>query len=94
MTRWSSVWQIAHNAWLHWLLETGVIGTLGLVAVMGYALWRAALIGDPLLLAVLYGFTAMNVVDVVIALPSQHFAELWWAALGLSLVPRAAPELA
>ncbi len=90
--RWSSVWLIAHNAWLHWLLETGVIGTLGLVAVMGYALWRAALLGDALTTAVLYGFTAMNVVDVVIALPSQHFAELWWAAVGLSLLPRPVPE--
>ena len=93
LTRWSSVWLIAHNAWLHWLLETGVIGTLGLVTIMGYALWRAALMGDPLTVAVLYGFTAMNVVDVVIALPSQHFAELWWAVVGITLLPRAAvPE--
>lgn len=93
LTRWSSVWLIAHNAWLHWLLETGIIGSLGLLSVMGYALWRAALMGDPLTVAVLYGFTAMNVVDVVVALPSQHFAELWWAAVGLSLLPRAAaPE--
>ncbi|WP_029479778.1 O-antigen ligase family protein [Deinococcus marmoris] len=94
LSRWSSVWLIAHNAWLHWLLETGITGTLGLVAVMGYALWRAALLGDALTIAVLYGFTAMNVVDVVIALPSPHFAELWWAAVGLSLLPRAAREQA
>lgn len=89
LSRWSSVWLIAHNAWLHWLLESGVLGTLGLLAVMGYALWRAILLGDPLTLALLYGFTAMNVVDVVIALPSQHFAELWWAGVGLVLVDRA-----
>ncbi len=87
LSRWSSVWLIAHNAWLHWLLETGVIGTLGLVTVMGYGLWRASLSGDPLLISVLYGFTAMNVVDVVIALPSPHFAELWWVAVGLALLP-------
>ena len=84
LTRWSSVWLIAHNAWLHWLLETGVTGTSGLIAVMGYALWRAARQGDPLTVAVLYGFTAMNVVDVVVALPSPHFAELWWVCVGSS----------
>ncbi|TDE85134.1 O-antigen ligase [Deinococcus sp. S9] len=85
LSRWSSVWLIAHNAWLHWLLETGIIGLLGLVTVMGYALWQATLSRDPFTISVLFGFTAMNVVDVVIALPSQHFAELWWAAVGLSL---------
>lgn len=91
LSRWSSVWLIAHNAWLHWMLETGVVGTLGLLSVMGYALWRAALMGDLLIVAVLYGFTAMNVVDVVIAVPSQHFAELWWVGVGLSLRIRTIP---
>ncbi len=86
LSRWSSVWLIAHNAWLHWLLETGILGTLGLLAVMAYALWRSAVLGDALTVAILYGFTAMNVVDVVIALPSPHFAELWWVAVGISLV--------
>lgn len=80
----SSAWLIAHNAWLHWLLETGGIGLAGLVAVYGYGLWAAARSRDPLLIAVLFGYTVMNVVDVVIAVPSQHFAELWWAALGIS----------
>lgn len=94
LNRWSSVWLTAHNAWLHSLLETGVIGLIGLVAVMGYALWRAALIGDPMIVAVLYGFTAMNIVDVVVAVPSQHFAELWWAVVGLSLLPKSVPEIA
>ncbi|WP_102127326.1 O-antigen ligase family protein [Deinococcus planocerae] len=86
VSRWSSVWLIAHNVWLHWLLETGIVGTLGLITIMGYALWCAVLTRDPLTLALLFGFTAMNVVDVVAALPSQHFAELWWAAVGLTLV--------
>ncbi|MPY67614.1 O-antigen ligase family protein [Deinococcus sp. SDU3-2] len=85
ISRWSSVWLIAHNAWLHWLLETGLIGVAGLLGVMGYALWRATQIVDPFVLAVLLGFTAMNVVDVVIAVPSQHFAELWWVCVGISL---------
>ncbi|MGX9688323.1 O-antigen ligase family protein [Deinococcus wulumuqiensis] len=85
LSRWSSVWLIAHNAWLHWLLESGVIGLSGLLAVMGYALWRSVQVGDPFTLAVLYGFTAMNVVDVVIAVPSPHFSELWWVCVGISL---------
>lgn len=92
LSRWSSLWLIAHNAGLHWLLESGVIGLSGLLAVMGYALWRAAQLGDPLILALLYGFTAMNVVDVVVALPSQHFAELWWSGIGLSLLGGGAPH--
>ena len=86
LDRWSSVWLIAHNAWLHWLLESGIIGLSGLVTVMGYALWRAVRLGDPFVLAVLFGYTAMNVVDVVIAVPSPHFSELWWVCVGLVLV--------
>lgn len=85
LSRWSSVWLIAHNAWLHWLLESGVIGLSGLLGVMGYALWRSAQQGDPFVLAVLFGYTAMNVVDVVIAVPSPHFSELWWVCAGISL---------
>lgn len=88
LSRWSSVWLIAHNAWLHWLLESGVIGLSGLLAVMGYALWRSAQQGDPFVLAVLFGYTAMNVVDVVIAVPSPHFSELWWVCAGLALTHR------
>lgn len=90
LNRWSSVWLIAHNVWLHWLLETGVIGLLGLITVMSYALWQAVLNRDPFTISVLFGFTAMNVVDVVIALPSQHFAELWWVIVGVSLTSRVA----
>ncbi len=81
----SSAWLIAHNTWLHWLMETGVIGLTGLVAVYGYGLYAVARSRDALLIAVLFGYTAMNVVDVVIAVPSQHFAELWWAMLGMGL---------
>ena len=88
LSRWSSVWLIAHNAWLHWLLESGVIGLSGLLGVMGYALWRSAQQGDPFVLAVLFGYTAMNVVDVVIAVPSPHFSELWWVCAGLALTHR------
>ena len=88
LNRWSSVWLIAHNAWLHWLLETGIIGLTGLSLLMAYILRRAFLLGDSLVIAILYGFTAMNIVDVVIAVPSPHFAELWWICVGISLVRR------
>ncbi len=84
LARFRGAWLIAHNLVLHSLAETGVIGTLGLLAVMllgGVAVWRA---GDGLLLAVFWGFTAMNLVDVVTAVPSPHFAELFWATLGMA----------
>ncbi|EYB66765.1 O-antigen polymerase [Deinococcus phoenicis] len=79
------VWSTAHNAWLHWLLETGGIGTLGLLAVMGYGGWLILRGGDLMLNALFFGYTAMNLVDVVVAVPSQHFAELWWATVGMGL---------
>lgn len=78
-------WSTAHNAWLHWLLETGSIGTLGLLAVMGYGGWLIVRSGDHILNAIFFGYTAINLVDVVVALPSQHFAELWWTVVGLGL---------
>jgi hypothetical protein len=62
-----------------------VIGTLGLLAlfVLGaVATWR---VRDGLLLAIFWGFMAMNVVDVVTALPSPHFSELFWVAVGIAL---------
>jgi O-antigen ligase len=86
LSRFSSVSLIAHNVWLHWLLESGVVGLSGLLTVMGYTLYRAVRRPQPLNLAVLFGFTAMNVVDVVIAVPSPHFSELWWVIAGVTLL--------
>ena len=83
LERWSSIWLIAHNAWLHWLLETGVIGFLGLLFVMIYGGIRVFRKSDLLLPSIFFGWLAMNTVDVVIAIPSQHFAELWWVILGM-----------
>ncbi|AWN24529.1 polymerase [Deinococcus irradiatisoli] len=85
LSTFSGMWLIAHNAWLQWLMETGVVGLSGLLVVYVYGLWAAARSRDPLLIALLFGYTAMNFVDVVIAVPTPHFAELWWGALGISL---------
>jgi len=85
LDRFRGVWSTAHNVVLHSLAETGVIGTLGLLAlfVLGaVATWR---VRDGLLLAIFWGFMAMNVVDVVTALPSPHFSELFWVAVGIAL---------
>jgi len=95
LSRYSSIWLIAHNAWLHWLLETGLIGLSGLLAIMGYtlvlAMRRARQMQEQgFNVAVLFGFLAMNVVDVVIAVPSPHFSELWWVVVGITL--RGVPE--
>ena len=86
LSRWASVLLIAHNVWLHWLLETGVVGTMGLLTVTLYGLWLSVRQGDPVALAITFGFSAMNMVDVVLTLPSVHFSELWWCLLGTLLI--------
>ncbi|WP_045234659.1 O-antigen ligase family protein [Deinococcus pimensis] len=83
--RFRGVWSTAHNVVLHSLAETGVIGTAGLLALFALgavATWR---VRDGLLLAIFWGFMAMNVVDVVTTLPSPHFAELFWVTVGVAL---------
>ena len=82
----TGAWLIAHNAALHVLAETGVLGALGYLALFLLGAWRTWQSRDSLLVAVFWGYTAMNTVDVVIAVPSPHFAELAWVVLGLSLV--------
>jgi O-antigen ligase len=83
----SAAWLIAHNAWLHWLLETGVVGFCGLLTVMSYAVVCTVRQRQPIAMAVMFGWIAMNIVDVVIALPSPHFAELWWVIVGIGFRP-------
>lgn len=82
----SSIWLIAHNAWLHWLMEAGLVGTLSLLALQVYSGWKIWLKRDPLLIAIFFGYLVMNLVDVVMAVPSQHFAELWWVVVGMALI--------
>ncbi|ULH15306.1 O-antigen ligase family protein [Deinococcus sp. KNUC1210] len=81
------VWLIAHNNVLHWLMETGLLGTLGLLAVYGYAIFLTVRNRDVFSAAILFGFTAIGTVDVVIAVPDTHFAEIWWVVVGMSFLP-------
>jgi O-antigen ligase len=80
----TGAWLIAHNAGLHVLAETGVIGLLGYAVVFLLAAWLVWRSRDALLSAIFWGYTAMNVVDVVIAVPSPHFSELGWVVIGMS----------
>jgi len=84
LSRWASALLIAHNVWLHWLLETGIIGTSGLLAVSIYGAIAVIKGKDPLMIAIIAGFAAINMVDVALTLPSVHFSELWWAVNGIA----------
>ncbi|MBB6097619.1 O-antigen ligase [Deinobacterium chartae] len=78
-------WLIAHNLLLHSLAETGILGTLGLLALLGlgaYATWRSR---DGLLVSIFWGFMAMSLIDVVTAVPSMGFSELFWVGIGIAL---------
>ena len=85
LTPFSGAWIIAHNTLLHQLGEAGILGTLGLLALLGiiaYAVWKTR---DPLLTAIFLAFMVMGLVDVPIAVPSLHLAELFWVSMGIAL---------
>ncbi|WP_425148355.1 O-antigen ligase family protein [Deinococcus sp.] len=88
LSRVYGIWLIAHNNVLHWLLETGIVGTLGLLILYFYVLALTVFKKDVFGAAILFGFTAIGMVDVVIAVPDAHFAELWWVVIGMGLLPR------
>lgn len=81
----TSIWLIAHNAWLHWMLESGIVGLSGFIVLMLYSAYKSIVLRDSFVLAIVFGFMAMNLVDVVVAIPSPHFSELWWAVVGISI---------
>lgn len=82
--RLGGAWLTAHNVILHSLAETGIIGTLGLVALLGIALWYAFRARQSFLTAAMIGYLSMSLIDVVTTGPSPHFAELFWVIVGLS----------
>jgi len=78
-------WLIAHNTLLQALGETGVVGAAGylaLLALVGYAAVRSR---EPLFVAIFFGFVTMGLVDNPMAVPSLHFAEVFWVAGGMAL---------
>ncbi|PNY79949.1 hypothetical protein CVO96_18295 [Deinococcus koreensis] len=85
VTRLGNPWQIAHNGVLHQLAETGFVGLMGLTALLGYALFNAALRGDRLILSILIGIIFASINDNTLIVPSPFFAELFWIAVGIAI---------
>ncbi|WP_407569954.1 O-antigen ligase family protein [Deinococcus altitudinis] len=82
----SSVWLIAHNVYLHSLIETGIFGTVGFVLLNFFIIFSSFKSKDIFIIVIVIGYTAMNFIDVISAVPSQHFSELWWIIAGLALI--------
>lgn len=89
LRRFSEAWLIAHNAWLHWLLESGLIGVSGLTVLYVAVMLAAFSSKDMFSIAVISGYTAMNMVDVLVAVPSQHITEFWWVIAGCAFYQKA-----
>lgn len=78
-------WLIAHNTLFHLLGETGLIGTLGWLALMATLAVTAARTRDPLLNAVAWATAAMGLVDNPTLLPNVGHAELYWLSGGVAI---------
>lgn len=81
-----SPWLIAHSGFLQPLAETGPLGTAGLMALFGLALYAAWKGRQPLVLAIIAGLLVGNITDNLVLVPSPFFAELFWVASGIALV--------
>lgn len=80
----TGAWIIAHNAFLHHLGEAGIIGTAGLLALLGFVAYSSLITKEPLIVAVLLGYLTMGLVDVPTAVPSLHLAEFYWVSMGIA----------
>lgn len=78
-------WLIAHNTLFHLLGETGLIGTLGWLALIGTLAVTAARTRDPLLNAVTWATAGMGLVDNPTLLPNIGHAELYWLSGGVTI---------
>ena len=78
-------WLIAHNTILHSLGETGVIGTAGLVALLGLVGYAALRSQNAFLISLFFGYMVLGLVDNPISVPSLHLAEAFWVAGGMAL---------
>lgn len=79
----------AHNLWLHWFLETGLLGLLGALLLTGLALLtaarlaaRASAVGSAAL-AALTGFFVLSLTDH--PANSSRIATLLWFVLALTM---------
>lgn len=78
-------WLIAHNGVLHQWAETGPLGTLGLLSLLGASLFVAARRRDPLGFAVLSGVVVTNIIDNTWLVPGAVSGELFWIMVGTQL---------
>jgi O-antigen ligase len=83
-------WQHAHNDYLEWLIELGVVGTLILFSIPGYFFWiifKSKLWKDPVPLMLLTGLGS-TMVHGLIDFPFRNPAVLvTWLAL-LAVIAR------
>ena len=76
---------LAHNGALHSLAETGLIGTAALFLVLGLVLAAAFASRSALLIAVVTGYSIVNLFDNSATLPSLAVSEVFWLAGGVAL---------
>lgn len=81
----NGAWNIAHNVFLHGLAETGVLGLLGWLALLGFLGFAAYHSGEPLLLGLYVAFMTVNMVDNSTLVPSPHYAEVFYVAMGIAV---------
>ena len=76
---------LAHNAALHSLAETGLIGTAALFLMLGLVLAAAFASRSALLVAVVTGYSVVSLFDNPATLPSLAVSEVFWLAGGVAL---------
>jgi len=86
------LWVFAHNHLLQALGESGLLGALGLLLLVGGFL--AGAWGDGLLFSLLLAFLAMGMVDNPFSVPSPFRGEVFFLAGGMALARSFQPPLA
>lgn len=86
LSKLGSPWLIAHSLLLQQWAETGPLGTLGLMTLLGFIVICAFHRRDPLSTAILSGLLIASLTDNTLLIPSPFFAELFWVTAGIQLV--------
>ena len=76
---------LAHNAALHSLAETGLIGTTALFLLLGLMVAAALASRSALLISVITGYSVVSLFDNAATLPSLAVSEVFWLAGGVAL---------